>query len=89
MRYKARKFIDKTFGDEITYVIIRQNNKILLLDVVDGNITIERFSSINGIVRKYIEYRNTNNFFRGIVEMQQNEIESLEEKIKGGRANDK
>lgn len=81
MDNQVKRFIDTTFGEENEYVVIEQGKGFILIDGAENKINISNFREKDELIEKYIECRNTKNFFKSLVDSQAQEIDSLEKKI--------
>lgn len=81
MNNQVRRFIDTTFGEQNEYVVIEQEKGFVLIDGAESRINISNFKTKNELVEKYIECRNTRNFFKSLIDSQAQEIDFLEKKL--------
>lgn len=65
--FKKGNFINQTFGENMEYVTIYDDNGITLLFAVDNRVIINNFNNTKEIIEKYIDTYIENEFVNALL----------------------
>jgi len=82
MKCKIRKFIDSNYGEEVEYILIREENENIIIFEDSNTIHIIRFRNERSLIEKLIETKIENNFFNNMLDEQENDIEILKKLLR-------
>lgn len=82
MKCKLRKFIDSNYGEEVEYILIREENENIIIFEDSNTIHIIRFRNERSLIEKLIETKIENNFFNNMLDEQENDIEILKKLLR-------
>lgn len=82
MKCKLRKFIDSNYGEEVEYILIREENENIIIFEDDKTIHIIRYRNERSLIEKLIETKIESNFFNNMLDEQENDIEILKKLLK-------
>ncbi len=82
MKCKLRKFIDSNYGEEVEYILIREENENIIIFEDDNTIHIIRYRNERSLIEKLIETKIESNFFNNMLDEQENDIEILKKLLK-------
>lgn len=82
MKCKLRKFIDSNYGEEVEYILIREENENIIIFEDDKIIHIIRYRNERSLIEKLIETKIESNFLNNMLDEQENDIEILKKLLK-------
>lgn len=82
MKCKLRKFIDSNYGEEVEYILIREENENIIIFEDANTIHIIRYRNERSLIEKLIETKIESNFFNDMLDEQENDIEILKKLLK-------
>ena len=78
MEIIKEKFIDKVFGDEVEYVIIKNKKKKILIFQYANKINIIKIDTVKDLVENLIECKLLSEYLKDTIDEQDDYIEELE-----------
>ncbi len=78
MEIIKEKFIDKVFGDEVEYVIIKDKEEKILIFQYENKIKIIKIDTVKDLVENLIECKLLSEYLKDTVDEQDDYIEELE-----------
>ena len=78
MEIIKEKFIDKVFGDEVEYVIIKDKEEKILIFQYANKINIIKIDTVKDLVENLIECKLLSEYLKDIIDEQDDYIEELE-----------
>ena len=84
MEIIREKFIDKVFGDEIEYVIIKDKEEKILIFQYENKIKIIKIDTVKDLIENLIECKIVSEYLTDTVEEQDTYIEKLKDETYKG-----
>ena len=78
MEIIKEKFIDKVFGDEVEYVIIKDKEEKILIFQYANKINIIKIDTVKDLVENLIECKLLSEYLKDTIDEQDDFIEELE-----------
>lgn len=78
MEIIKEKFIDKVFGDEVEYVIIKDKEEKILIFQYANKINIIKIDTVKDLVENLIECKLLSEYLKDTIDEQDDYIEELE-----------
>ena len=78
MEIIKEKFIDKVFGDEVEYVIIKDKEEKILIFQYANKINIIKIDTVKDLIENLIECKLLSEYLKDTVDEQDDYIEELE-----------
>ena len=78
MEIIKEKFIDKVFGDEVEYVIIKNKEEKILIFQYSNKINIIKIDTVKDLVENLIECKLLSEYLKDTIDEQDDYIEELE-----------
>ena len=78
MEIIKEKFIDKVFGDEVEYVIIKDKEEKILIFQYANKINIIKIDTVKDLVENLIECKLLSEYWKDTIDEQDDYIEELE-----------
>ena len=78
MEIIKEKFIDKVFGDEVEYVIIKNEEEKILIFQYSNKINIIKIDTVKDLVENLIECKLLSEYLKDTIDEQDDYIEELE-----------
>ena len=78
MEIIKEKFIDKVFGDEVEYVIIKDKEEKILIFQYANKINIIKIDTVKDFVENLIECKLLSEYLKDTIDEQDDYIEELE-----------
>ena len=78
MEIIKEKFIDKVFGDEVEYVIIKDEEEKILIFQYANKINIIKIDTVKDLIENLIECKLLSEYLKDTVDEQDDYIEELE-----------
>ena len=78
MEIIKKKFIDKVFGDEVEYVIIKDKEEKILIFQYANKINIIKIDTVKDLVENLIECKLLSEYLKDTIDEQDDYIEELE-----------
>lgn len=78
MKIIKEKFIDKVFGDEVEYVIIKDKEEKILIFQYANKINIIKIDTVKDLVENLIECKLLSEYLKDTIDEQDDYIEELE-----------
>ena len=78
MEIIKEKFIDKVFGDEVEYVIIKNKKKKILIFQYSNKINIIKIDTVKDLIENLIECKLLSEYLQDTLDEQDDYIEELE-----------
>ena len=80
MEIIKEKFIDKVFGDEVEYVIIKNEEEKILIFQYSNKINIIKIDTVKDLIENLIECKLLSEYLQDTLDEQDDYIEELENK---------
>lgn len=81
MEIIQEKFIDKVFGDEIEYVVIKDKEEKILIFQYENKINIIKIDTVKDLIENLIESKLLSEFLKETIGEQDDYIEELESEL--------
>ena len=81
MEIIKEKFIDKVFGDEVEYVIIKDKEEKILIFQYANKINIIKIDTVKDLVENLIECKLLSEYLKDTIDEQDDYIEELENQV--------
>ena len=78
MEIIKEKFIDKVFGDEVEYVIIKDKEEKILIFQYENKINIIKIDTVKDLIENLIECKLLSEYLQDTLDEQDDYIEELE-----------
>ena len=78
MEMIKEKFIDKVFGDEVEYVIIKNEEEKILIFQYSNKINIIKIDTVKDLIENLIECKLLSEYLQDTLDEQDDYIEELE-----------
>ena len=78
MEIIKEKFIDKVFGDEVEYVIIKNEEEKILIFQYSNKINIIKIDTVKDLIENLIECKLLSEYLQDTLDEQDDYIEELE-----------
>lgn len=78
MEIIKEKFIDKVFGDEVEYVIIKDKEEKILIFQYSNKINIIKIDTVKDLIENLIECKLLSEYLQDTLDEQDDYIEELE-----------
>ena len=78
MEIIKEKFIDKVFGDEVEYVIIKNEEEKILIFQYSNKINIIKIDTVKDLIENLIECKLLSEYLKDTIDEQDDYIEELE-----------
>ena len=78
MEIIKEKFIDKVFGDEVEYVIIKNEEEKILIFQYSNKINIIKIDTVKDLIENLIECKLLSEYLQDTIDEQDDYIEELE-----------